>query len=190
MKFLLFIFILLSINSFSQEKNNKKIPKNEIKLSLTGFIDNTFTLGYERKFKNNTSIVVNQGIKYNVYNLGNYSELQYRLYLYPKHKNNKFVKIDAFYMSLPYIFYKYNDEKTSRINDNTHYFYESYGAGILTGVKFSFGDNIIFDFNFGTGYINTKTPKGYYNIYHLDYYQGYTYKRIEPVGKILFGYKF
>lgn len=144
-------------------------------------------LGYERKFNNNTSIVVNQGIRYNVYNLGDYSEMQYRLYLNPKHKNNRFVKIDAFYMTLPYVFYKYNDEASSRIGDDTHYYSESYGAGILAGVKFSFGDKITFDFNLGSGYVDAKSTK------NRDYtFFDYTanHKGIIPRGKILFGYKF
>jgi len=191
MRILLFIFILLSINSFSQEKNYTEQPKNELKLSITGFFDNTFTLSYERKFKNNTSIIVNQGIKYNAYNLGDYSELQYRLYLFLKHKNNRFVKIDAFYMTLPYVFYKYNDQKSYRIDNDTHYYYESYGAGMLTGVKFLFGDKITFDFNLGIGYVNTKTTNDYLSgLFFVNYYPSNKYQGFNPVGKILFGYKF
>jgi len=195
--FLLFSIFLItktySQDSLSLNASYKKNYKNEFRTSFVGLFNNIVFVGYERFFKNRTSLVFNAEAKYlkddNNYNAGYQGELQFRFYYFTKYKNDYAVKLNGLYVAT-YGIYGYTEYQKGC---SGWYVYPCVaaeienkpiaGGGILAGLKFTIENKMSIDFNLGGGvrynYLNNN-----------NYYDNSDYNGIKIKSNVTFGFKF
>lgn len=188
----LFLFLaLLSVASFAQDEQQKSY-KNYISFNPLQFFDNTFAMSYERLISNDQSLSLEAGAIYEEgIREGFYGELQYRYFIYDDvlwTDNN--VKI----FFAPYLQYKYVEESTSYWYDDgikdTEYKINSYGAGILTGIKLTIIERLVFDFYIGGGIRRTNDFKAETDEYYYDGVWDAGYNGIAPKAGMRIGFNF
>ncbi len=197
--FLLFLVLFVN-NIFAQDSllltNQFKKPdyKNEFRTSYIGLFNNIIFIGYERFFKNKTSLVLNAEAKYSKnyygYFKGYQGELQYRFYYFTKYKKDYAIKLDGLYAAA-YGIYGYQEYTScsgwyvypcDQVKENK----PIAGGGILTGLKFTILNKISLDFNLGGGVrYNLLNNRDYFS-----YYDNNNDNGIRVKSNITIGFKF
>ena len=171
----IFLVLLIAVYTTAncQHMDSTKVYNNKLKFSLVNFVDNTLFLSYERTMKNGNAWFIGCGPLYSNSNSepksGLRSELQYKLYITEKIKENSIKRI---YFA-PYLTYKYL-EKTSTVwngfaSSKVKNTYHSFCPGIVAGYSITVYNRINIDFYLGGGL--KRTFDGDFNG-HIDYDNG------------------
>ncbi len=207
MKKLLIIAISLMLTSSVFAQNEEGMPKNTFWFKPTQMILSEFNIGLERNFgkKNNQSIGINGGFivrgNSNQIRIGGSATVQWKNYFTLSNsvgKKDGKHSFSLFYMS-PYLSYRYMEDVTTtvigydssynEITQENKVLVNTYGAGILFGLKFIISEKFSFDFYFGGGAQYSVLSDDSFS----DYYYGifsYGYTGILPKAGIQFGMNF
>ena len=144
----LFLILILTFNSFAQDKPVVASEKNVIKVNSLALILATGSVFYERKISDLTSAQL--GVGYFNYKLGNtkfnglFLTPEFRIYV-------KKDAIDGFYVS-PYLRYQsYNFENKAN-TETSQGKMTTYGGGVAVGRQWIFNKGFVIDFFFGGHY--------------------------------------
>ena len=173
MKKIVLIMLLAAYTTANcQVADSTKKYNNKLKFSVVNFFDNTLFLSYERTMKNGNALFVGVGPLYantnNEPKSGLRSELQYKLYITEKIKENSAKRI---YFA-PFFTYKFLEKKyTSYYIDNNIWpnytvQYHSFCPGIIAGYSITVYNRINIDFYVGGGL--KRTFDGNFNG-HINY---------------------
>jgi hypothetical protein len=164
--FAIILFFLAATNIITaQESSDNKKLKNEIRINFFQFVYGTFELSMEHYFKDNKSLVLSAGATVidneNKKDMGGSAELQYRYYAIPAKEGKHFISFGGFYIG-PYMRYQYLDRTTTEYSYTSYPTYittetkvtnifNSFGGGVVTGIKLIAGKRITLDGFIGGG---------------------------------------
>jgi len=168
--------------------------KNEFNISVTKFFLSTFSVGYERLFKNATGLQLNaEAILLNELDteiLGYSAGLQYRIYSMSEAIDLFSGSTERIYMG-PYASYRYVEHNPVSGEDGHSGVVHSLSTGILLGIKMTVLNKVFFDFSLGGGvqYSNGTLDSGDETYFSYDAYLP-EYSGIKPKANIAIGIKF
>ncbi|MFW6352134.1 MAG: hypothetical protein ACOC2E_07080, partial [Bacteroidota bacterium] len=178
------LIILLSVTSlFALAQNEpEKNYRNYITFNPFQFIDNTFAMAYERFISNDQSLSLEAGAIYEEeYREGFYGEFQYRYFI---HDDVLWTDNNLKIFFSPYLQYKYVEENESYwgIDEmkEVEYKINSYGAGILVGLKLTIIERLVFDVYLGGGIRRTNDFRSEGDEYYYDGVWDAGYNGIAP----------
>lgn len=194
MKKQIFVFFILTIGigGFAQQSQSDTLnPKNEFRISMTRFFVSTFSLEYERLFKNSTGLVLQgDGILTSELEseiVGFHTGLQYRIYSVSEPVDLFDGSVEKLYMG-PYVGYRYVQITPHESTEDVSVIHSS-NTGIMLGLKVIISQKLTFDFSLGGG---VQYSNGTYsNDDHLSYDVYFPdYSGIKPRANIAIGLKF
>lgn len=176
--------------AFAQDEQQKSY-RNYISFNPFQFFDNTFAMSYERFISDDQSLSLEAGAIYEEgYREGFYGEFQYRYYIHDKQvwtDNN----LKIFFS--PYVQYKHVQTYESYWfyyeEDEVEYKINSYGAGILTGIKLTIIERLVFDLYLGGGIRRTNDFRDEDDNYYTDIWSD-GYNGIAPKAGMRVGFNF